>query len=195
MPIYRGDWYGRYRANFLSGATTLLSAGTNSAGRVAVFRWGSTTAVARIRSIDVAFVLTTAFTAAQEMGYEVFVAHTYTVANTGGTALTLTGDNCKMSQSDLTPTTALSSARVATTADLATGTSTLDAQAIMSGSAWMAAVGATFSGSKSFLADETEPAFVLRADQGIVIRNSVLMGAAGVGRWHCAIEWDEYRIS
>ncbi len=32
---------------------------------------------------------------------------------------------------------------------------------------------------------------VLGADEGFVIRNLILMGATGVGRWDFLIEWDE----
>ena len=36
-----------------------------------------------------------------------------------------------------------------------------------------------------------EAPIVLAADEGFVIRNLILMGATGVGRWDFCVEWDE----
>ena len=37
-----------------------------------------------------------------------------------------------------------------------------------------------------------ESPIILSANEGIILRNAVLMGAVGVGRWQFGVKWDEF---
>ena len=57
-----------------------------------------------VRRVGVGLTLTTGFTAAQELRFQLQVARSWTVADSGGTAVALTGNNCKHRTSLATPT-------------------------------------------------------------------------------------------
>jgi hypothetical protein len=180
-----------------SGAVTTIAAGTASAGHLLALQWTNATSKMLLRYLAARFTLTTAFGAAQEVGCEAFVARSYTGAHTGGTAITLTGNNQKTRVGGAT--SLVTDARVAGAGALTSVTNTLDAQPFGSLSGWAGAVGAVIPKEALFdgrdvLNGEGLPnrsPIVLGANEGIVLRNTVLMGASGVGRWQFYIEWDE----
>jgi hypothetical protein len=192
---------GTYRMNVSTGSVTLASARTTTAGHLFAWRWAATTGEhCYIRKISARFTLTTAYTTAQETGCDLIVARSYTASHTGGTSVdtgsTLAGSGKLLSHM---PTSLMGTAglvRVATTGDLTAGTQTLDANPLSCTSAWCGAIGAQVvdvdgGGRLLYDARRDESPLVLAQDEGFVIRNLILMGAVGVGRWDFGVEWDE----
>lgn len=217
MSLYRptlltsdvSSFKGTYALATTTGAVTTVAAGTTTAGFLFSMRYAGTGKVL-LRYLGAQFATTTAFTSAQEVGCEAFIARSYSASPTGGTALDL-GATVTNTNKLLTATStsdfslASSDVRVATTGALTAGTQTLDANAFGSTSGWAGAVGITIAKTALFdgkthmpprpLAEERAvlglSPVVLSNNEGIIIRNTVLMGAVGVGRWQFFVEWDE----
>lgn len=200
------DVVGAYKQTWTTGAVTTIAAGTGTAGFLFSKRWVQTPAATglayRLRSLEVEFLLTTAFGAAQEVGFDVFKATGYSASPTSGTAITIGADGKKRASY---PSSAFANTgcdvRIATAAAITAGTHTLDGQAIARGSLWAGAVGA-FIATRYFDFTTTEPGGIILSPgaaaangEGIIIRNTILMGAAGVGKWHFTFEWDEGTIT
>jgi len=134
-----------------------------------------------IRKVKVGFVLTTAFTTAQRMSYGLIVARSFTASDTGGTAISITGNNMKHRTSLSTLTSV--DCRIGTTAALTAGTKTLDTNQIGICEWWNGAVGATLALSDGVLfnSDSAGYPIILAQNEGINIQNLVVMGVAGVG--------------
>lgn len=182
------DVIGSYQQTFTTGAVTTIAAGTATAGHVLALRWATAAPThARIRAIDVEFILTTAFTAAQEVGWDAYIARTYTAAHTGATALTIATNDGKMRTASNTSSL---TGRIADTGALTAGTHTLDANAILRESMWCGAIGARHQ-DRHFFTENAYGGIILAQNEGIVVRNTILMGATGVGKWHFTVEWDD----
>lgn len=197
MP-FTFDVVGAYKQTWTTGAVTTIAAGTSSAGFLFSKRWVSTTLAYRLRSLEVEFLLTTAFGAAQEVGFDVFKATGYSAAPTGATAITIGADGKKKASY---PSSAFSGTgcdvRIANTGALTAGTATLDGQAVARGSLWAGAVGTAIA-TRYFDFTTSEPGGLILSpsaaaanSEGLIIRNTILMGASGVGKWHFTFEWDE----
>jgi hypothetical protein len=187
----RFDVASSYRQTVTSGAVTTIAAATASAGHILALRNPTAnTRQFRLRSLEVEFILNVAFGAAQEVGFDVSIARSYTAAHTGGTALTLNGNTGKVvgGTGGYDPSTV--TGRIASTAALTAGTQTLDTNPIASASVWCAAVGVQLNRFYDFTSMPIG-GIILRPDEGIVARNSVLMGASGVGAWRFTYELDE----
>lgn len=203
------DCRGSFRLVCSTGAVTTIAAGTATAGQLFNFRWPAAGTVgsvnAYIKYVGAKFTLTTGYGTAQETGCDLILAHAFTVNGTNGTAIdvgsTVT-DTGKLSSDGATSLISAGCVRTATSAVITAGTHTLDANPIGILSDWSGAIGDTIprttSGARSgfgtlFDAYESRhrAPLALDADEGFVIRNLVLMGATGVGRWDFLIEWDE----
>lgn len=180
-----------YRGSFTSGLVTLASAGSATVGHLFAFRWGDAAKLALIEYVRVRWQTTTAFTAAQELQFKLIRATAYSASHTGGTAATLTTPNLKKRVSD--PVSAVTDIRRATTGDLTAGTHVLDAEAL-----------ATFEGISQLGASPNMPnfddrwdcssergPFILAQNEGFIVRNEIVMGAAGVGRLVVDVGWAE----
>jgi hypothetical protein len=181
---------GAYQLSMASGALTTVAASTASAGTVFSFRYapgGSTVCV--VKRVSVGFVTTTAFGAAQQMGYGLFAARSFSGADSGGTAATLSGNNQKYRTS--LATTSVSNINMATTGALTAGTRTLDSQALGSAYFWVPAAGTSLVQTDLLSYDPNDYPFVLANQEGFVIQNLVLMGATGVGTLVVNVEWFE----
>lgn len=114
------------QAYAISAVTSALAAAT--AGEILQFRWVDATNLRRIRILAVtmsAIVGATAFTAGP-VTFSMSIARAWTGAGTGGTALTLTGNEAKLRTTENTNLVgAAGEIRVATTAALGAGTKTL----------------------------------------------------------------------
>ena len=186
---------GTRRIALPTGNVTLLNAGTATAGQILAVQWNSPGTWMRLRALEVEFILTTAFTAAQEVGCDVTIANPFSIAATGGTAHGAVAAGLYMGgrARSTSPNSLFSFAgdiRIATTADVTAGTHTLDAKPVARTSAWMAAIGAGLYQRFDFTAMELG-GLIFDSLQGFVVRNSILMGAVGVGRWTITPEWDE----
>ena len=182
---------GQYVISATSGLLTLVAAQTSTAGHVAAFRNGSATLKAVINRIQCKWWTTTGFTAAQEVGMGLIMARSYTAAHTGGTAATLTTNNGKKNVDHLTIPTDFDF-RIGDTGALTAGTHTLDAQNFAEAGSQELADGASVV-KKAFELNY-EPAagrqLVLGQNEGIILRNRILGGAAGVWRNAMLVEFE-----
>lgn len=187
MPL-RIDIIGSYRQTFTTGAVTTIAAGTATAGHLLALRNATAGKYVRIRALEAEFILTTAFGAAQEVGFDAYIARSYSAAHTGATALTLaTNDGKKLTGYNTTILTG----RIADAGALTAGTHTFDANAIARGSVWCSAVGTQLSARRYDFSATDPGGILLGQNEGIVIRNTILMGASGVGKWHFTADWDD----
>jgi hypothetical protein len=194
---------GSYLLAVPTGLVTVIAAGTASAGHLFAAQWTNTTKNALIRYVGARFVTTTAFGAAQEVGCELLRTTVYSAPHTGGTAVTLAAMNKLRS---VEGDSLFNDMRVATTGALTNGTQTIDTQPLGSCSGWSSAAGVTIAKEALFDANDAlnpdapnvlnggmplRSPLVLAANEGFIVRNTVLMGATGVGRWQFYIGWDE----
>ncbi len=184
---------GSYRAQLTSGAVTTVAAGTATAGHILALRNATGAAkTVRIRAIEAEIILTTEFSSAQEVGFDLTIARTYTSAHTGATALDFTtgnGGRLKDTFDDSVLT-----GRIADSGALTAGTHTLDTNPVCRASVWCGAVGATLNRYYDFSLNETG-GIILGVSMGLVGRNSILMGTAGVGRWTWTVDWEDGILS
>lgn len=199
---------GTYRLAVSTGAVTVIAARTATAGHLFAFRWSSSsTTLCRLRYVGAKFILTTAYGTAQETGIDMIVARSYTASHTGATAVDNgstvadTGKALKHFDTSLAGVAGL--CRVADTGALTAGTHTFDANPFSIMSGWSGAIGDTVPMASSLggnrmgaLYDARPPTgpanpLYFKQDEGFVLRNLILMGAIGVGRWDFQVEWDE----
>lgn len=186
------DVIGSYRQTFTSGLVAGIGAGTATLGHILALRWATAAPKAcRIRSFEAEFILTTAFGAAQEVGYDLSIARSYTVAHGAGTALTIATNDGKYQTSQATSSL---TGRIANASAMTAGTHTFDANPIAKGSIWCGAVGARLEPVKHDYTRTALGGIVLAENEGLVGRNMVLMGATGVGKWFFTVEWDDVLI-
>lgn len=191
--------YGEYRLAVTSGLATVVAAGDATAGHVFVMRNPSTTKRAIIRYVNVNFVTTTGFGTIQPMAYDLIVARAYTASHTGGTAIdmgsTVTNTG-KLRTNQPTSLFTANTCRIATTAGLTAGTHVLDANPLSrAGGAGTTTIASAFDAllldaRNDGIATYSSP-ITLAQDEGIVVRNVILMGATGVGYITVNVEWDE----
>jgi hypothetical protein len=190
---------GAYRIAAVSGLLTTVAAGTATAGHLWAVRWSPAVngnvnqALLVLQRLRARLFTVAGFTAAQEFGMDLVVARAYTASHSGGTAATLTTNNCKKRTS--MPTTVLASMQTGTTGALTAGTHTLDAQPIASTAYNELAAAATVPKGLSEIYISTEDLdrepIVLALNEGLVIRNTVLMGAGGTARLVVEMDWLE----
>lgn len=154
-----------------TGLLTAVAAGTATAGHVYVLRNPSSAKKVFIPRLRLVFTPTTAFGAAQALAFALFKLTGYSAAHTGGTAIT------PLKRVTSQSAASVAAARVSTTGELTAGTHTLQATPL-----------ARFSSSHSTLpvldavyVPRDDHPIVLEANEGLLIRNEILMGASGVG--------------
>ncbi len=199
------DLKGSFILSAPTGLVTGAAAGTASAGHLFTMRWASSTVSCFIKRVAARFTCTTAYGTAQRTGCDLLLTRTYTVAHTGGTSVEIgstTVDTNSIISSLGTSIIAVNQIKVATTAGLTDGTHVPDVNTIGTLVGWTAAIGdqvplasSGAGGGYGILFDAAASThrspIVLAADEGIIIRNTVLMGATGVGVWDFLVEWDE----
>lgn len=189
-----------------TGAVTLIAARTATAGFLATCRWSSTTATKMfLKYVGARFTMTTAYTTPQETGCDLILARTYTANCTGATAVDMGStvvDTGQLQASMATSLIVVNATRVADTGALTAGTHTLDANPVGILSGWSTAIGDlvpdSASGAKEgfgtlwdYRKSRHRAPIMFTQDEGFMIRNTILMGAVGVGRWDFCVEWDE----
>lgn len=191
-PPYVGA-NGAYRICGLSGLITGIAAGTGSAGHLFSFRWSHASKLCIVTKLRAKWTTIAGFTAAQEVGMDCYVARSYTADHAGGTGLTLTGDNAKKLKTYGTMN--VPSIRIASTTALTGSSFSLDAQPIAYGGFAELAAGAAVP--KGFFSlDAVDEAtgghpLILSTNEGVVVRNTILMGAGGTARVGVEIDWLE----
>jgi len=184
---------GAYRQTFTTGAVTTIAAGTATAGHLFAIRNTAAGRQFRLTALEVEFILTTAFGAAQEVGFDVYMLGDYTTAHSGATALTL-NDGAGRYMPAYSRTTSLVG-RIADAGALTAGVHTMETNAIARGSCWGTAIGAMLATRRYDFAGTTAGGFWFGCEEGFLIRNTVLMGATGVGKWHITTELEEYEVT
>lgn len=188
---------GAYRVSAVSGLITGLSAGDP----VFSVRWAPVLPTANARFLTtlvlerlrVKWRTISGFTAAQEVGFDVFQARAFTASDSTGTAVVLTGNNQKKRTS--APTSSVTDMRIAATGALTAGTRTLDAQPIATDDFAELAAAATVPKGRTELEvldqDQDRYPVVLAAKEGLVVTNRVAFGAGGTGRLIVEMDWLE----
>lgn len=182
--IYPVESTGFLSIGAVSGLATVIAAG----GPVFSFRNISANLI-RVRRVAVGFVTTTAFTTAQGLRYDLFFARAFTASDTGGTAIALTGSQNKLRTSLATLTSV--DCRISTTAALTAGTRTLDTVALGMVCGTSNGVGTTVPVQTLFDVSAGDYPLVLAQNEGFVITNGQVMGAAGVGNIIVCMEFAE----
>ena len=174
--------WGSYKAH---GRTNLVT-GVAAGGHLLALQSPGPQSV-RLRGLEISCVVLTAFTAAQEVGFEVFKATGFTAPDTGGLGVVPSRANSLQNASIITAT----QLQVANAAALTAGTLTLDTDRLASDSFWAGAVGAALSYRRYEFKDYPQGGILLNANEGLIVRNAVAMGAAGVVRWAFGLAFDE----
>jgi hypothetical protein len=172
------------------------------------FRWGSATGLAVILKVEIQVVTTTAATVAATNERQLIIARSFTVADTGGTAIVLTGNNNKRRTSQATslvsdlrsggPLTAGTRTLDANPVSVAWGWSGLLSTGTVIGGAGASAVGAARSvdGGAGFvkLLDATngqDYPIVLAQNEGIIIRIGAAQPTTAANTTYWTITWAE----
>jgi hypothetical protein len=123
--------YGSSGSYRLAVRTGTLAAALAANAVIFSARWGDATKMCIIHKLVARVLPLTPFTAAtltDHTSLDMIVARGFTASDTGGTGVTLTGNNQKMRTN--MATSSFTDMRISSTAALSTGTRTLDAQAI-----------------------------------------------------------------
>lgn len=170
----------------LSGLVTSLS---NGSPVFSLRNSGTNTLL--VRRVGVGFSTTTAFTTAQPIGFNLIAARAYTVSDTGGTAITISGNNAKMRTSLPAPTSL--DVRISTTGALNNGTKTFDSNslAMVLGGSTGIGTGVASAIDNLLKHDPGDYPLVLAPNEGISIQNLITFGATGVGYIVVNIEFAE----
>lgn len=183
---------GGYRISMYTGSVV---AGLAAAAPILSCRWTSTSTRMIVQSIMLDFYTVTAYGTAQAIANSLWFARSWTISDSGGTAITTT--QTKDQALDTTMPQSLLFAgngdmRIATTATLTAGTRTLDDQALYSWIGSSTAIGTSSNNPDLILGqqDATNP-ITIRANEGFVITNDILLGATGVLVWNICLEWTE----
>lgn len=200
-----GDYtklHGEYKASFLSGAlTATVAAATSTAGHLMVMRVPTgVTKKAVIRYIDYSFATVTAMGTQQPLGLDLIRMTGSTAVYTGGAAIdmfTLTQSQKLRANQDLTLFT-VNNVRMCTTGALTAGTQNLDSQALyrkffLSPVLGEVNNGVLFDARDDGTSTHRSP-IVLAAEEGIIVRNVIALGATGVFNLALNVEWDEVTI-
>ncbi len=190
--------FGEFRLAATGTGLTTIAARTATAGHVFAMRNPDAAKLVLLRYLAVDFLLTTAFGTAQAIGYDAIVGRTYTASHTAGTALDMgstNGDTGKVRKDQATSLFTANTCRIGGAAALTAGTHTLDANPFGYVQGWAGAVGQVITGETGVLLDAREGTGVspleLAKDEGVIIRNAILMGATGVGTLVVKAQWDE----
>lgn len=184
VSLRPAELIGYYSIAGASGALT----GVAAAGPVFSFR-NTGSNLMLVRRVSVGFIVTTAFTAAQGLDYQLFRANSFTASDTGGTALFTAGQN--KHRNSFTNITSAPDVRIASTAALTAGTRTLETVAMGFAGGGATALGATMPAGDILEQDSGDYPLVLAQNEGLVIANGIAMGAAGVIRLRVNIEFAE----
>jgi len=184
---------GAYRCCAVSGLLTGIAAGTATAGHLFAFRWSHSTKRCVLNRFTVKLRTITGFTAAQELGFDIYRMTGYSVAHSGGTAMTLTGENLRKYGTQ--NTTQMADIRIGNTGALTAGTQTLDAvpwgyecYADLAAAATVPKGQCRFDWSMDAVNDHP---LVFIQNTGLVVRNTILMGAGGTARMIVEMDWLE----
>jgi hypothetical protein len=180
---------GHYRAASSTGALT----GVASGGAIFSARWATANAYMLLKRVRLSAIITTAFTAAQALDFDIIALRSFTAVDTGGTAMApFTGANQKARQGVM-GTSQVQDMRIATTAALGAGTKTADQFAFGIGAAPNTnAIGTGQDGIDLYKQDvQNQHPVIFGNNEGFNIRVVTAQGAVGVIKVYIAVEWAE----
>lgn len=182
---------GAYQMGLVSGNLTVAAAGST----VYSFRWAPATStnLCMIRRIEIGFSTITAFTAAQSLQYSLQVARQWSTNDTVGTIASFAQTNTAKARTVM-PTSSFAAGgqiMIATTGAITAGTRTLDSQAMAFASGTANPVGATMPNTAIYQQQPGDYPLILAVNEGFIINNVQLMGAAGVINFYVNVEWYE----
>lgn len=192
-PIDYGS-LGFYRVSAVSG---MMAAALAANSEIFQFRWPDATRLAVVTRIAISAGANVAATAAALLSVRLTAARAWTVAGSGGTRLTLTGNNQKLRSS--MGTSLVNDAGIATTGALTAGTKTLDAQDL-GGLSYGVGTGAITTALNLNLFPLTEllnidastdHPLVLAQNEGFVIRTGIINPAAMTWAFTVNVSWAE----
>jgi len=180
---------GSYRV----GASTGLLAGLAANTPIFSVRWGDATRVMVPRFLRVRYAVVTGFTAAQELAFDAIVARAFSASDSAGTAITLSGNQQKKRTS--MGASLVTDMRVAAAVTLTAGTRTLDGQPVLASAKKTLAAAATVQDADFEHTVAFDPGiewpFVLVTNEGLIVRNTIALGAGGTVRANIEFAWDE----
>ncbi len=196
VSAYPAEALGFYRFSAMTGLQTATVAGTATLGGVFAMRNPHATTLVIIQYVRIRWQMVTAFTTAQEVNYRIFIARSFSALHTtGGTVIAGTVGGFKKRASYPTSVLGTTNAIIATTAGLTGGTFTLDSQEMNGLNTWSqtGAAPAVMPAQETFLdaTNSGDSPIILAQNEGIVVRNEILMGAAGTGRLLVEVAWYE----
>lgn len=185
---------GAFRVALSTTDLTVIAARTATAGAICSFRNPHATTLVLLQRVRARWVATAGFTAAQNIGIGIFQVRPWTVAYTGGTAVTTTAPFGKKRTSF---GTSVVEARISTTGTLTgSASNTIDTLPIAIGYTRELAAGAAvpttaFEVEWSAVNHAQNQPIILAQNEGIIVTNEILMGAGGTARVVVEIDWVE----
>jgi hypothetical protein len=194
-PINYGS-LGYYRIGALSGT---MAAALAANAEVFQWRWPDATNLGLLYKVQISAGANVAATAAAITGFRLTAARSWTVAGSGGTRLTMTGNNAKLRTS--MGTSLINDIGVSTTAGLTAGTKTLDTTDMGAVSIGIGTGAITVAVSLNLLnagdgilfdADgEGFHPFVAAQNEGVVVRSGVIFPATMTWQLGVQAVWGE----
>lgn len=186
----RAEDYGNLGIYAVGGASGVMAAGITADSTIFSFRWTQAVNLALIKR----FILSagnggTAF-AAGLWKFDLFVARSFSVADSGGSSLLPTGNQNKLRTSGM-GTTLANDIRISSTAALTVGTRTLDSQSLASVAGGVPATAGSLLLAPFAMFDQRPGEFplVLAQNEGLVLRCSV--PATGVWQFGLKLDYTE----
>lgn len=183
-----------YRLGLKSGSTGLT--GLAAAAPVFALRNTSTSSNILVTRFDWMLCVTTVASAAGLLDSQLTIARAFTAMDTGGVAVTLSGNDQKKRTSYATT---IASMRVAQTAALTAGTRTLDDNPVAVDAAWLATstLGPVGGGQYEAQLNEDggdEEGILLAANEGLILALIAAMPTSAVAQLYLDIDWKEIPI-
>jgi hypothetical protein len=177
-------------------ATTVALVVTQAAnGTLFSFRWGDATRFCVLQKLRLELLQTTAATATIMPSYQVFIARSFSLSDSAGTAITLTGNSMKKRTSGMGTTLVTDIRKSAVAAGLTAGTRTLDAEPIIemaTNSTITTPNPAAYRKELEMDAGDGVHPYVFAQNEGFIVRGpTVVFGAAGTANLLVDVAWAE----
>lgn len=187
-PMDHGS-FGQYRL-----ATTVSLVATQAAnGTLFSFRWADATRLCIPFFIRLTSVQTAAATGTIAPSFQVFIARSFTVSDSAGTAITLTGNNMKK-RTSMGTTLVTDIRKSAVAAGLTVGTRTLDAEPILELPTiqTVTTINNTMYSNNVDFTNALDHPEVFAQNEGFIVRGpTVVFGAAGTANLLVEVAWAE----
>lgn len=175
-------------------ATTVALVVTQAAnGTLFSWRWGDATRFAALLYLRLGLLQTAAATATIMPSYQVFIARSFSVSDSAGTAITLTGNNMKK-RTSMGTTLITDIRKSAVAAGLTAGTRTLDAEPILellTNSTITTPNAVVYEKELDFTNSGDHPP-IFAQNEGFIVRGpTIVFGAAGTANLAVDIAWAE----